>query len=78
MPIKNTLGDVHNLLMEQMERISQAGEDELEDELKRADALTGLAQQVNANATNVIKAANMKARLGGGLEMPAMLGGGVE
>lgn len=78
MPIKNTLGDVHNLLMEQMERISQAGEDELEDELKRADALTGLAQQVNANATNVIKAANMKARLGGGLEMPTMLGGGVE
>lgn len=78
MPVRNTLGDVHNLLMEQMERISQADGEELKDELKRADALTGLAQQVNANATNVIKAANMKARLGGSLEMPAMLGGGGE
>lgn len=74
MAVKNTLGDVHNLLMEQMERISQADDSELDDEIKRADALTGLATQVNANATNVIKAAQLKARMGGEVSFPHMLG----
>lgn len=78
MAVKNTLGDVHNLLMEQMERVSQANEDELESELKRGEAMTGLAQQVNANAANVIKAANMRARLGDASALPPMLGGGGE
>ncbi len=75
--MKNTLGDVHNLLMEQMERLAVADDgDELAQAIKRADAMTSVAQQVTANAANIIKAAHMKARLGDAGKMPAMLGDG--
>ena len=76
MAVKNTLGDVHNLLMEQLERVSQASDEELEGEIKRSEAMTDLAQQMNANASNVIKAASLKARMGGAEPLPPMLGGG--
>lgn len=75
--MRNTLGDMHNLLMEQMERLAQAEDgDELAQAIKRADAMTGVAQQVTSNAANILKAAHMKARMGAGGQMPAMLDGG--
>ena len=54
---RNTLGDLNNHLFEELERLNNeelAGE-KLETELKRAKAITSVAQQIISNANTIIK-----------------------
>lgn len=56
--VKNTLGDLNNHLFAQLERLSDEdlkGE-QLKEEMERAKAVTGLASQIIANGTLVLKA----------------------
>lgn len=55
--MKNTLGDLNNHLFAQLERLGDEdlkGEELLE-EINRAKAVTGLASQIIANGTLVLK-----------------------
>ena len=58
----NTLGDMHNLLMEQMERLADTDIGDIDKEVKRANAMAGMAAAVNNNAAVIIKAANIQAK----------------
>ena len=54
---RNTLGDLNNHLFEQLERLNDedlSGE-KLQEEMSRAKAITGLASQIIANGTLVLK-----------------------
>lgn len=70
---KNTLGDMHNLLMEQMERLSDADAEEVDKEVKRANAMAGMATAINNNAVTILKVATAKANANAML--PKMLTG---
>lgn len=62
--VRNKAIDLVDLLFEQMENLAEAGPDELDDAIRRADAMSGVAQQVNATYANSIKAAQMRERTG--------------
>ena len=80
--MKNTLGDLNNHLFAQLERLSEEdlkGE-KLQEEIVRAKAVTGLASQIIANGTLVLKGRQLQLEYGidddgGGNEkkMPKML-----
>lgn len=53
---RNTLGDMHNLLMEQMERLAQADAEEVAQEVERAGSMAKLATAINNNASTMLKA----------------------
>jgi len=60
--MKNTLGDLNNHLFAQLERLSDEdlkGE-QLQEEIVRAKAVTGLASQIIANGTLVLKAKTLQ------------------
>lgn len=61
MGIKNTLVDLNNHLFEQMERLNddELTDEELEREIKRADAMKGIASQIINNAQIVLKATEL-------------------
>lgn len=62
MGTKNTLGDLNNILFEELERLndnSLSGE-ELTQEMNRAKAITGVATQVVMNARTVLDAAKFQ------------------
>lgn len=61
MAVKASLGDVHMMLMEQMQRLneSDAGSDEIDDEIARSVAMSNLAKQVVSNAALMVRVANM-------------------
>ena len=52
---RNTLGDMHNLLMEQMEKLADADESNIDDEIKRSKAMASLGTVVNGNAASILK-----------------------
>ncbi|GBF35428.1 DNA-directed RNA polymerase beta' subunit [Desulfocucumis palustris] len=56
--MRNTLGDLNNHLFAQLERLSdeELKGEELKEEMARAKAVTGLASQIIANGTLVLKA----------------------
>lgn len=60
MPTKNTLGDMHNLLMEQMERLATAKEEEIGVEIKRMTAMANGAAAINNNASTIIKLSQLR------------------
>ena len=66
--MKNTLVDVHNLLMEQLERLNDEDlkDEELEREIKRSAAMTSIATSIAENANTVIKATKLRYEMGGG------------
>ena len=78
--MRNTLGDLNNHLFAQLERLSDEdlkGE-ELKEEMARAKAVTGLASQIIANGTLVLKARTIQLEYGeddgsGKKEMPKLL-----
>ena len=76
MGVKNTLVDLNDHLFEQMERLNDddLSDEELEKEIKRADAMTGIAKQIIDNATIVLKATELNADYGRG-EAPRLLTG---
>lgn len=59
-PMKNKLSDLNNYLFEELERLND--DEELQDEtklkreLERSKAITGVSQQIIANANVVLKA----------------------
>ncbi len=78
--MKNTLGDLNNHLFAQLERLSDEdvkGE-QLKEEMARAKAVTGLASQIIANGTLVLKARMLQLEYGsedggGEKKIPPML-----
>ncbi len=63
---RNTLGDLNNHLFEQLERLNDDGlkDDELNKEINRAKAVTGLASQIIANGTLVLKGVELQLEYG--------------
>lgn len=55
---RNTLGDLNNHLFEQLERLNddELDGEQLEKELKRADAMSKIAANVVNNANTILKA----------------------
>lgn len=78
--MRNTLGDLNNHLFAEIERLSDenlTGE-ELKMELKRAEGIKNISQQIIANAIVVLKSERYKADTMGIVEerVPKMLEGG--
>lgn len=64
--MRNTLGDLNNHLFAQLERLSDEdvkGE-QLKEEMARAKAVTGLASQIIANGTLVLKGRQLQLEYG--------------
>lgn len=57
--MRNTLGDLNNILFEALERIVDADpeEDEIEKEIKRSEAVTKVAEAIIKNGELALKAA---------------------
>ncbi len=77
--MKNTLVDLNDHLFAQLERLNDEdikGE-ELQDEITRAKAVTGIASQIIANADIVLKAKKLQAETLGrdNVTIPRMLEG---
>jgi hypothetical protein len=82
--MKNTLGDLNNHLFAQLERLSDEdlkGE-KMQEEINRAKTVTGLASQIIANGTLVLKGKQLQLEYGiedadddggGKKKIPAML-----
>lgn len=66
--MRNTLVDVHNILMEQLERLNddELTEVNLDLEVKRSVAMTNIATSITENANTVIKATKLQYEMGGG------------
>ncbi len=64
--MRNTLGDLNNHLFAQLERLGEEDlkGDQLQEEINRARAVTGLASQVIANGTLVLKGKEMQLEYG--------------
>lgn len=73
---RNKAVDLVNLLFEQMEDLAEAGPEELDDALRRADGMSKVAQQINATYANSIKAAQMREETG--RSVPLLRGSGDE
>lgn len=76
--VKNTLGDLNNHLFEMMERLNddELNDEQLEKELKRADGMTKVSQQILQNGELQIKAMKHMDEYGYNSEkkiVPAML-----
>lgn len=71
MSIRNTLGDMHNLLMEQMERLSDAEADNLDGEIQRSKAMAEVATSITNNAKTMLTVIDKTAAAG--VRPPRML-----
>ncbi len=76
--MKNKLGDLHNILFEQLERLNDEDKkgEVLQEEMQRARAITGVASQIIANGQLVMRAIKVKEDVGQDVELPAMLEAG--
>ena len=78
--MKNTLGDLNNYLFESLERLMDddlSGE-ELDREIQRSRAVTGVAEALIHSGELSIKAAKYKTEYGKSAEVPKLIGGGQE
>ena len=73
---RNTLGDMHNLLMEQMERLAQADSDDLDNEVKRTSSMADMAAAIASNTSNIIRLAKLRDEVSN--NATAMLAGGTD
>lgn len=78
---QGTFDDLNNALFAQLDRLANAGKDEIEYEIERSKAVSSLATNINNNMANAVKVARIMADEGmdmHGLKatMPKMLGGG--
>jgi len=79
MGVKNTLLDLNDHLFEQLERLNDEdlSNEELDKEIKRADAMKDIAKQIIDNANVVLKATELNLEFGD-KEAPRMLTGDVK
>lgn len=79
---KNTLADLNNHLFEQMERLNDDDDltdEELEKEIRRADAMKDIATQIISNAQIVLKATELNMEYSrGDVAVPKILIGNSE
>jgi len=59
MGVKNTLGDMHSMMMEELQRLNECepGSDEQKNEVERAHAMANVSKQIVSNANLMLKAA---------------------
>lgn len=77
MAVKNTLLDLSDTLFEQLERLNEAGADELDDELRRSKAMCGVAVTIISNANTVVEAIKFRdSAMDSQTRLPRMLTGG--
>lgn len=67
--MKNKLSDLNDHLFAQLERLSEENlsAEQIEQEVKRADAIVGVADQIASNANLQLKAAKLFADHGAGV-----------
>lgn len=76
----NTLGDLTNHLFAELERLGdeELTPEELDREIERSKAVTGVAQQVIANANTMLRAFEFQDAQMGTKNLPRMLSDGGE
>lgn len=73
--MKDTLKDLNDHLFEEMERLNDedlSGE-ELDKEIKRADAMTKVSKQIISNGSLAVRAANLQYEMGMKVNMPTFI-----
>lgn len=74
-PLKTSLTDLHEILFEQLERISDAdlSDEELNKEIKRGQAMSNIAAQIIQNGNLAVKALTSKLDVPGNETLPVFL-----
>lgn len=72
---RNTLVDLHNILMESLERLNddELTEEELDTELKRSKGITDVGKVICTNANNMIQAQKIAYESGNVVKTPRIL-----
>ena len=77
MAVHNTLGDLSNLMFEQLERLNAAEPEELEQEIDRAKAMSDVGKTIIENSNTILRAMQFKdGALSASAKLPRMLGTG--
>lgn len=73
--VKNTFDDLSNHLFEQLERLNDASEADLANEIDRAKAVAGIADKIIDLGNMAISAEKVKMEYGKDIKYPRLLGG---
>lgn len=73
--VKNTFDDLSNHLFEQLERLNDASEADLANEIDRAKAVAGIADKIIDLGNMAINAEKVKMEYGKDIKYPRLLGG---